>query len=38
MVIEIKDSLPLNEDQILGGYDTMGRDGINLGPEVFTEF
>lgn len=34
VVIEIKDSLPFNEDQILGGYEAMRKwDRIHLGPQ-----
>lgn len=37
VVIEIKDSLPVNEDQVLGGYDAVGRDRINSSPLVNTK-
>lgn len=33
VVVEPKDSLSFNEDQILGGYDAVGRDGIHSGPQ-----
>lgn len=37
VVTEIKDSWTFNEDQILGGYDAIGRDEINSGPRGITK-